>query len=1704
MAQYLELIVDLLKEINRANNTKTERVKELLDYLKVSVNKFIFNKEQKIFFKKYLEILTKITSKQITTAIETFEKIHPSVNNLAEHVNEHGNNKFTKNISQKYFENLSILTKISDELNLFHVQTEEDLSSFDTIRPEDFTTVTTKVLDVLTRLNNNLSNALIPFNTDLRDVIKYCKEIENEKNQENLSILKNQLDIFYNLLEQDNHTISNLNILLSELTTEEDLKLIKSIEKIIIEQSENTLYHIKEIEENTNSEENSTQLSKAEFAKISIEIEEIIGIIEEIKQFLANTTNTIDSSNPEITELIFLHKNLYIKNSSINIEINKLDNNNNTYDIESKIQFLNDNFNTIKDIIDDLQEILTSKINQELINLKIDSTIESNIREIVSLQISDEVLHKTILDWEENLNTFDNEDLITFPTEQNEEIDNDVDNDFEDLFIEEDLDNIYDKNTSMDSNQTDSNKKDNDTNLDKRIENMTNKKDTLNSMEKFISKLENQSTNNNGEISNILQDEIKKIKNFLNTKKSEFFEISKGKDAQVSLIQAYIDELKTIFENSNNTLSENITEKFEQVETDLEKYQLYNEEKFDRVMEQLEKFKYPTSQITTENEAGLVNSASEIEGLKKLITDLTNSYTTISNDSSNNSEIPTFITKKLQDIAINLDDLKDTLESNMQLGFTNNAEILEEKTSTLLNLVQELRHTNTNNLELFERLTVTDNKLMDFQQELELINTDVIENFNNKAEQLLLELSPIKEVVKTLTQQLPTEVQDENVKEHLSILHDSVQTDLVNCTKYSKSTFDKLEEIYTQIINNITTSEKTLRDYLLSDIDSVIIKIDNLRDEVESRLNKIVPPNAEQLENLNLFVKDILEFKKSQSELLTEISEDIKTSITTVTTEQHEELKSLLTVAINNNEIIDTLKELKKYFISKVPDLKNMQTSETDYEDFGTNQYEEIFEEDSNNTVVSEIKEDFNKFSDLINNLSGENTEIKEVLNQIREKINTIKVVKREELENNLSEIDLAEETAEISDRTDFDFYDTDIDSDNDSLPSENIITTSENTNFDFIKAFDLLSQDIKNIKEDIEQVLPKEVHLKDIPIKSLDKNNLLMNLNNKIELISKTLNKDWLEEIKKYINNEEIQSMLESINSKLDILTLTDNTELFEEIKNKLSNLNGGEIDTNTTSEIQKKIDLLNNKIDILAADENSGYLDDIQDIRDALFDVDEKVSSKIDTLDQKIDIIATSDNTDSIEDIKYTLYDVDEKISSKIDTLDQKIDIIATSDNTDSLEDIKNTLYNVEEQVNNIKPVQNTIENLSKSDVQMTSMLETLNHKIDIIAGSKEETNSEQGIEDVKHLILAQMDYIERLEHNHKTEAFKKCLKELTLEVNNINLDSKSNTKNIQKTLKDMKESIMAAVVTIFEQVSFVEETEDIKDFVEERTEVINKNLVEVTKQLKQITNANDSVDYTYSMQDIESDLAKIRIAINEYQSNEQENKTSEFANISDTLERITSSVEELQNSMTQDEVRDLKNDILNLQTQTQKLLISSDESYNALNNGLEGFEKIITNQLSNKVDNVTKMLEQSSNSDKVMRQALIYMGEWIDSASESMNKISTNSEELTDIKTTIEDLKKTLPEHTGILNSIEEKFDEQQERLAYFEKQISKIGSLENRFEEQQERIDRLELSLEKILSAVENLDDTKVTRKIEKIDKQMEKLSTNIEKLASYVD
>ena len=1004
------------------------------------------------------------------------------------------------------------------------------------------------------------------------------------------------------------------------------------------------------------------------------------------------------------------------------------------------------------------------------------------------------------------------------------------------------------------------------------------------------------------------------------------------------------------------------------------------------------------------------------------------------------------------------------------------------------------------------------------------------------------------------------QITKQEVHEKLTDLHDSIHEDLTNNPKITRTSYENFENTYDKISERLTTTENNLRDFILGDVDSIIIKIDSLKTELEDQLNRIAPPDAAHMAEFHKFIDEINVFKQEQKDLLANTAEDIKTSLAEKMEDQHDEIKSLLTVAVNNEEIINAIEDLKKCFKSRIKALaENKEEEKSD--EFATNEFEEAFEENTKTAqVIADIKQDFNRFSDLINDLSGENPEIEDVLNTIKNKIDTITIVRPEKNDDeNLTDFDIIRD-------------------ENDEEPlEENIETIIGENNFDFIKAFDLLKQDITKLRTDVEKAIPQDGNkpaissLSSIP--KLGNDNLLINLNNKIDDLSKELNKDWLEEIKGYIAGSEIQSMLEDISGKIDILTLTDNSEWIEDIKNTLQNLNTSEISGEPNKEIQEMLKLISQKIDILASSDDYEL---IEDVRDSI-ETSEEIKETLNLLDKKVDIIATSNNNEEIEDIQDSLENIESKIDeisqtgntenfdeiqNSLENIESKIDIISQTDNTENFDDIQNSLESIEskidiisqsedsttlEEIDNLKhqltnlsekvdivaqtdysndldeirdyiygledklsdiytktkPIEENVRKLSASDAKLTSMLETLNHKIDEIF-TNNNANSQKEFEDIKHLIFAQSDFIKNFENNSKTEAFKKCLKELTLEVNNLNINSHTETKQVQKSLKEMKESIMAAVVTIFNQVSFIEESEDIKDFVEERTDEINQNLEEVTKQLKQITSSTDETDYNYSMQDIESDLAKLRLALNELQNNELENQSSELANIADNVYRITSTVEELQNSMTQDEIKDIKSEIFTLREQTQKILASSDESYNAINTGLEGFSKVITNHLTDKVDKVTEMLEKSSVSDKVMRQALIYMGEWIDSASESIDKISSNAEEIVDVKNTIEKLKKEIPEQTDILNSIEEKFDEQQERLSYFEKQISKLGNLEEKFEQQEERIDRLEMTIEKILSAVEDIDDSKVNKKIDKLDKQLAKLSINIEKLTAYVD
>lgn len=1913
MAQELELIIDMLREMKRANNTNSESFDKLLANIGSKLDVIDKNSTSSTLLKAYFGEIAKSVDDKYTTTLNKFSDIEKALKAIFQDQNEHVKNKNIKELFDSFTSSMNnFYTEARQQkVLLSSIETKLAEISNDESDKNDILRTITLLRNDFENLNHGYKSIIDNVNSDLKSILTNL--IKSDQTTIN-SQIKEQVDVLYkatndiiSYLNSIDKRDANLEILLSNVVTNESLKLTQGAIDSIIQKSEEISEKITHLADKPDIEGLQTAASiinqkldetvtKELFTKISTTTEDLVTSTDEIKKTLANVTQNIETlPNTEKLESSIL--DLYSKLESLSEDIDNANVSENITDIEKKLEEFNSELTVIKNIISDLNEVVTSKVMNAINDISFDEEF-SDIRNHVSNMISElpqkEDINRLLANEEKNqsavedlikntdllVDRLDNlpthEDMATLNSNQLSLVENlqevatkddfeqlasksdDIEEMIDSLNFDDEFKSIYDKTSNIEDWLKESKIKENAQEIANQIETKAEQKDVLEILnstnvlveklstisqisnaenmaktltdiysqiedlktdflnttelhnESAISKLEeiqnklnysatseelanitenlkdftqtiiidskdnaenieqskklqqeliekidaidfseihkklsqnietlsndirvtidennekvqnqvaeldsklvslseylnSNLTPNNEEIKNSIND----IKEIILQNKKSFNEIQDDNFNKTSNIEEYIEELKTILDTYNSGIDENIKAQFLNIEETLAKFNETNDSQISKILEKLDDL---TNFADNKNET---SSISDIEEIKNQLQELGKSFVDIK--STSEKDVAQFVANKLDELGTNLNTLTANIETGLQSGFSYNSELIEEKTAALLEFIKELRHASTDNIELYERLTVTDNKLMDFQQELELINTDVLSGLNEKTDKMIKELAPIKEMISCLAVQIPDGPQNEKVKEQLGLLHQSVQNDLTECTKYSKTALNKLEETYQRISQDLAQTENNLKDFILGDIDSVIIKIDNLKADLEKIPSRPITPNAEQMQEYNDFVAQIEEFKNEQKEYISELAKDIKANINENIQAKHDEIKSMLAVAINNKEIINAINDLKKLFKTKAKQLvenpEEPDSIETD-EDFENNEIEKVFEESKNDKIIAEIKEDFSNFTKMISQLSGENSEIISVLNSIKDKIDTITVIKKE---RELTETDLNED-ADIQDfdididdddsqdiKAESDFEEEAFHNEDETNNEDEIIVGSEN--FDFLKAFDLLKQDINNLRADIERVLPQQ-NKSSIP--SLGNDNLLLSLNNKIELLAKTLNRNWLEEVKEYIESSDIHSMLEEINSKIDILTLSDNSEWISEIKQALEQLNGNE--EAGDSKLHSMLSLISEKIDILAASDNYDLIEDVRDeILDALQNIQPKsdnseIKNLINSLDAKIDILADTDSTIQLSDLRVA-----------IDSIEDKIDALALAgEDSAEIDDIKTTLKTIENEINKLNSEQavqgseyseifdtikdsldvieykiesgeteENIKKLSETDAKITSMLELLNHKIDIISSSEDSLNAAEDIEDVKQLILAQTDYIERFERNSKTDAVKKCLKELTEEVNYLSSNSNTNSKQVQKAMKDMKESIMAAVVTIFEQVSFVEETEDIKDFVEEKTDVINQNLVEVTKQLKQITSSTEDTDYNYSMQDIESDLAKLRLALNELQNNSIESQSSELSNISDTLYKITSSVEELQNSMTQDDIKDLKYDI---------------------NNGLEGIGKNLTNQISRKVDKVTKLLEKSSDSDKVMRQALIYMGEWIDSASESMNKISTNSDEIVDVKSAIEDLKSSMPEHKEILTSLEEKFDEQQERLSYFEKQISKLGTLEDRFDEQQERIDRLEMTIEKVLSAVEDIDDSRVTRKIDKIDKQLAKLSTNIEKLASYVD
>ena len=390
------------------------------------------------------------------------------------------------------------------------------------------------------------------------------------------------------------------------------------------------------------------------------------------------------------------------------------------------------------------------------------------------------------------------------------------------------------------------------------------------------------------------------------------------------------------------------------------------------------------------------------------------------------------------------------------------------------------------------------------------------------------------------------------------------------------------------------------------------------------------------------------------------------------------------------------------------------------------------------------------------------------------------------------------------------------------------------------------------------------------------------------------------------------------------------------------------------------------------------------------------------------------------------------------------------------------------------------------------------------------------------------------------------------------------------IVTALNNLQNKFVSQLVQIAENISFIEESEEINqnlfDCTDELKEKISTDISDIKDEINMLKNisgtSNDNIigildkienavqsdinrdlktlisgfklltsglkedkDYVYTLPDIESDLSKIRLDLNNVQkaideaSKDSVEKDGELA---DKLAKMKEAVDKIQDSPLVNEIADVKflftslnEDVSSISKRTNKLILSSDEVSKTLKANIEQFSLLINNfekqsrefynsafvnNLDIKIDNIYNTASSLVQSEKVLNEAFMYLAEWIDTASDTFDELKLD---LTKIKKNIlsEDESFSDRIETGI-NALNKKIDEQNNKIDALEEKLNKIISQQNEAKELKSLVEyvasQVSVTNEKI---VEN---DKLAQKIASMEKQLKKIEKNISIITEYID
>ena len=1237
------------------------------------------------------------------------------------------------------------------------------------------------------------------------------------------------------------------------------------------------------------------------------------------------------------------------------------------------------------------------------------------------------------------------------------------------------------------------------------------------------------------------------------------------------------NEIKTKLDSTVDTMLSNFEELIKSVNSSVESIQINNEGVVDYLKND---FINSVDNKTDSVKSEIENTLSKVnEHVSDVVNNINQLDSTVGNLSKDTTEALSQTLVKISDNFVSLKALINNSDEKSAASLKQTVETMKEE---FYHLKDEFNIADKNiDEDLARQVNIIEGNFDSLNSLVTDLMADTRDALGQKLDSALNDMSAV------LNNSLNTQLEDYKLKietvfqeyrAHSSEQDEFFKTKLVDLNTILNNTLRTQNESAQLQLNDISDKLKDILEenikYTKSDYDVLRNKIQEFADIIESNNVNLVASIKTQVDDIAKYIDTGLETQANEvNKIFSEINSGMQ-NIVSLTRESNDGLKQA--IEVNSSEIKDTYlnvlmpgfkgleTKLAEYFSSKSLEILNVVNDST------TQLTGELLNKgsalsDEIKTVNLDIKTAFENLNsrldqDDINQMNVYQTQINELSKKFNDLISDAKNVTKQEV-SAISE-SLIQNSKTIMDEVDQSIEDK----------INSLLATNANISAGELQAMEGFAT---KILDNIEGMKKNSLYCQDVITNLI--NERLTTLSGDIEKETDVIVGDILEQAKNI--QDSAKDNLSAMTDKLESVVNGYITDAVYDLKEYF------DIKTDSTV-VNSKLDFLNTELEKIEKNTLNGINQLLQ--ADAF-------SETVSNINKTNEILITSMADNLNNQIKaYIKEDVSDKFTDKLNLFDKKfIDTLTdkyaelqllSSENSKALKLLSNNIGTILDDVNNLKD--SVSSDISSQMSKFNRSLDDLKNefvqlKQQLIEGNDEKLQSfiSNQINDVEKLVVQQMNYI-----NDISELCCDNLPEIT-EINAlIKYNIKKSLTDIAEQISEqdekydtalerLKTDIITQFINVFNQISFVTEQEEILSFIQEKhsdlvtilshlvttsgdisdvrenlssvdskIESLKNDISVINQKVTSILSSNGDIDYVYSMQDLESDIANLRIVLNDIGTH----KNEEYSELLKSTNEMYKLVETIKSQV----FDDLSDDIVSISSRTNKLLLASDESYKALQDNLHDFRLVINDldertknfskeagidKIDNKLSAINTMIKNGAKTNQIFNQVFEYLAEWVDSAGSQIASISDKVESLDDIgqiKVMLEDLKAgsgDTTESKELVEALSNVFEKQAKRISSLESKLDRIivdntiNSRNNKLDispledtlnrflvaidekmiSQETRVKAMESKLEEFVTVVDNNNTTQLTKKVGGMDRQIAKLNKSIEKIASHV-